>query len=150
LKKFFALAVIAVNLLGCASVSMSDAKQDAAAKAFAVPQDQAGIYIYRNDYVYRNESMGAAVRMGVELNGKSMGQTAASTYLYMQVPPGKHAITSRAENTDTVEIDAKPGTVHYIWQEVKLGSLHARTKLHLMNEVQGKKGVTEIKLAVAK
>ncbi|MBY0234486.1 MAG: DUF2846 domain-containing protein [Burkholderiaceae bacterium] len=128
---------------------MGDAKQDAETRAFAVPQDTAGIYVYRNDYVYRNESMGAAVEVDVELNGKPVGRTAASTYLYIQVPPGKHAITAKAENADTVEIYAQPGRIHFIWQEVKLGSLQVRTKLHLVDESQGKQGVTDIKLAAA-
>jgi len=144
MKKFFAATAIAVNLVGCASVNMGDAKQDAAAKTFAVPKDVAGIY------VYRNESMGAAVKMDVEVDGKPIGQTAANTYLYKQVSPGKHTIASKAENTDTLEIDAKPGALYYIWQEVKMGVMYARTKLHLVDEGQGKKGVTETKLAETK
>lgn len=94
--------------------------------------------------------MGASVKMDVEVDGKPIGQTAANTFLYKAVAPGKHTITSKAENTDTVEIDAKPGTLHYVWQEVKVGVLYARTKLHLVDEAQGKKGVTETKLAETK
>ena len=120
---------------------MGDVKQDAALKTFSVPADKAGVYIYRN------ESMGAAVKMDVELDGKAIGQTAANTYLYKEVAPGKHTISSKAENTDTVEIDAKPGTLSYVWQEVKMGLLYARTKLHLVDEAVGKKGVLETKLA---
>lgn len=150
MKALLVLAAIAVNLVACTSVNLGQANQDASAIAFAVPKDAAGIYVYRNDYVYRNESMDEAMRMLVELNGKPIGQTAASTYLYLEVPPGKHAITAKAENTDTVEIDTKPGTIHYIWQEVKLGSLYARTKLHLVDEAQGKQGVTDLKFAAAK
>ncbi|ALT79170.1 DUF2846 domain-containing protein [Paucibacter sp. KCTC 42545] len=144
MKKFLALTAIAVNLVGCASVNMGDANQDAAAKTFTAPRDVAGIY------VYRNESMGAAIKMDVEVDGKPIGQTAANTYLYKQVSPGKHTIASKAENTDTVEIDAKPGALYYIWQEVKMGVMYARTKLHLVDEGQGKKGVTETKLAETK
>lgn len=141
MKKVLFLAVVVSSLVGCASVPMGDAKQDAALKTFSVPADKAGVYIYRN------ESMGAAVKMDVELDGKAIGQTAANTYLYKEVAPGKHTISSKAENTDTVEIDAKPGTLSYVWQEVKMGLLYARTKLHLVDEAVGKKGVLETKLA---
>ena len=142
--KLLLVAVIASSLVGCASVPMGDAKQDAALKTFSAPTDKAGVYIYRN------ESMGAAVKMDVELDGKAIGQTAANTYLYKEVLPGKHTITSKAENSDSVEIDAKPGTLSYVWQEVKMGVLYARTKLHIVGEPEGKKGVLETSLAETK
>ncbi|MFG6447761.1 DUF2846 domain-containing protein [Roseateles sp. BYS180W] len=144
MKKLIALAAIAINLVGCASVNMGSPGQDAAAKKFVAPANAAGVYIYRN------ETMGAAVKMDVEVNGKAVGQTAANTFLYKEVAPGKTTVTSKAENTDTVEIDAKPGVLYYIWQEVKMGALYARTKLHLVSEAEGKKGVNETKLAETK
>lgn len=144
MKRMFVAAVLASSLAGCASVPMGDATQDAALKTFSVPADKAGVYIYRN------ESMGAAVKMDVAVDGTVIGQTAAKTYLYKEVTPGKHTVSSKAENTDTIEIDAKPGTLTYIWQEVKMGIMYARTKLNLVDEAEGKKGVLETKLAETK
>jgi hypothetical protein len=142
LKKLLTLIAVSALFTGCASVPMGDVKQDAALKEFKVAPDKAAIY------VYRNESMGAAVKMDVEVDGAPIGQTAANTFLYKEVAPGKHTVTSKAENTDTVEVDAKPGTLTYIWQEVKMGVLYARNKLHVVSEQDGKKGVQETKLAV--
>lgn len=142
--RLFAAAAISIALMGCASVPMGDTKQDAALKAFQVPADKAGIY------VYRNESMGAAVKMDVIIDGQNIGETAANTYMYREVAPGKHTIASKAENTDTVEVDLKPGTLTFIWQEVKMGFMFARTKLNIVGEQEGKKGVLETKLAVGK
>ena len=88
--------------------------------------------------------------MDVAVDGKPIGQTAAKTYLYKELTPGKHTVTSSAENTDSVDIDAKPGTLSYIWQEVKMGVLYARTQLHLVSEAEGKKGVLESSLAETK
>ena len=144
MKKLILAAVIASSLVGCASVPMGDVKQDAALKTFTVPADKAGVY------VYRNESMGGAVKMDVQVDGVAIGQTAAKTFLYKEVTPGKHIISSKAENTDTVEIDAKPGSLNYVWQEVKMGVMYARNKLHLVEEAEGKKGVLETKLAESK
>jgi hypothetical protein len=141
MKKLLITAVIVASLAGCASVPMGDAKQDEALKTFSIPADKAGVYIYRN------ESMGAAVKMDVAIDGKPIGQTVANTYLYKEISPGKHTITSTAENTDSLEIEAKPGTLSYVWQEVKMGILYARTKLRLVGETEGKKGVLETKLA---
>ncbi len=144
MKQILATAVLALSLVGCASVNMSDAKQDAALKTFAVSPDKAGIYIYRN------ESMGAVAKMTVELDGQPIGQTAAKTYLYKEVAPGKHTLTSKAENDSTLEVDAKPGTLLYVWQEVKMGFFSARSKLQLVDAAEGQKGVKETKLAETK
>ena len=141
MKKLFAAAVIALALTGCASVPMGDAEQDAALKTFVITPEKAGIYIYRN------ESFGSANRLAVEIDKRVIGETAAKTYLYKEVTPGKHTIVSHAENTDTLEVDVKPGTLVYVWQEIKLGFLFARSKLHLMSEEEGKKGVLETNLA---
>jgi len=94
--------------------------------------------------------MGAAIRMDVEVDGKPIGQSAAKTYFYTELPPGKHTVTSKAENTDSIEIDTIAGKLYYIWQEVKMGFLYARTKLQLVSEEEGKKGVLESDLAAGK
>jgi Protein of unknown function (DUF2846) len=144
MKKLIAVSILAFSLVGCASVTMGDAKQDAALKTFTIAKDKAGVYIYRN------ETMGAAIKMNVELDGKSIGQTAANTYLYKEVTPGKHTIVSKAENDSSIEVDAQPGTLLYVWQEVKMGLLGARSKLQLVDQAQGQKGVMETKLAETK
>lgn len=144
IKNVILVAALALSLVGCASVNMGDAKQDAALKTFTTAKDKTGVYIYRN------ESMGAAIKMDVELDGKAIGQTAANTFLYKEVAPGKHTFTSKAETDSTIEVDAKPGTLLYIWQEVKMGILGARSKLQLVDQAQGQKGVQETKLAETK
>lgn len=144
MKNFFVGMALVLSLVGCATVNMGDAKQDAALKNFKIAPDKSGVYIYRN------ETMGAAIKMTVELDGKPIGQTAANTYLYTEVTPGKHTFTSKAETDSTIEVDAAPGTLQYIWQEVKMGILGARSKLQLVDPAQGQKGVQETKLAETK
>ncbi|GAA4494004.1 DUF2846 domain-containing protein [Pseudaeromonas paramecii] len=144
MKKLIVASFILFGLAGCATVPMADDNQDAAAKKFAVASDKSGLYIFRN------ESMGAGVTMDVLLDGKPVGQTVAKTYIYKEVEPGKHSITSKSENTDTIEVDAKPGTLVYVWQEVKMGVLYARTKLSVVGDYQGKNGVRESKLIAVK
>jgi Protein of unknown function (DUF2846) len=139
-----AALVLCLAIFGCASVPMGDPIQDAALKTFKVPADKAGIY------VYRNETLGAAVKIDVIIDGQNIGETATNTYFYREVTPGKHSVVSKAENTDSVEVDLKPGTLAFIWQEVKMGLLFARTKLHVVSEQEGRKGVMETKLAVGR
>ncbi|AMO95639.1 hypothetical protein CFter6_2980 [Collimonas fungivorans] len=88
--------------------------------------------------------------MDVAIDGVPLGQTVSKTYLYKEVTPGKHVISSTAENTDSLEVDTKQGTLNYVWQEVKMGVLYARNKLHLVEVDEGKKGVLETKLAETK
>ena len=143
MKKIFIVILTVFVLGGCASVPMGNTKQDIALKNFNVPsdKDKAGIY------VYRNETFGAAIKMHVRLDGEILGATAANTYLYKEVEPGQHTISSLAENTDTLKVSARKGTLSYIWQEVKIGMWSARSKLHLVSEEEGRKGVLESNLA---
>jgi hypothetical protein len=136
--------LIAAALAGCASVPMGDAQQDAAAKTFAVPADKSGIYIYRN------ESMGGAVTMDVSVDDQPIGQTVAKTFLYKEVAPGRHTVTSKAENTESLDLETRPGKAYFIWQEVKIGFTHARNKLHLVDDATGRKGVAESSLAASR
>ncbi|MFY9326588.1 MAG: DUF2846 domain-containing protein [Georgfuchsia sp.] len=141
LRKFSVIMFLIFMIAGCASVPMGDASRDSALKSFSGKPGVASVY------VYRNESIGAAIRMDVSVDGKLLGQTAAKTYLYTEVEPGEHAITALSENSDRLDINAVAGQVYYIWQEVKMGLLYARTKLHLVSEVEGQKGVNESRLA---
>ena len=144
MKKIFTLFLVVGSLLGCASVPMESPENDAKARQFNNPVDTAGLYIYRN------ESIGGAIKMDVEIDGVPIGQTAANTFLYKEVSPGKHTIVSKTENDSTLEVDAEAGMLYYIWQEVKLGLLFARSKLQLMSKEEGQKGVNETKLAITK
>ncbi|WP_282341466.1 DUF2846 domain-containing protein [Pseudomonas sp. PS02288] len=142
--KLIVVATALLTLGGCASVPKGDPAQDAALKTFQVAPDKSAIY------VYRNESMGAAVKMDVAIDGQAIGQTAAKTYLFKEVAPGKHTITSEAENTATLEVNTLAGKPTFVWQEVKMGVLSARSKLNLVDAEQGKTGVKESDLAIAK
>jgi len=140
-RRTIVISFLVCALTGCATVPMGDPKRDAELKSFTSKTGVAGLYIYRN------ESIGGAVPMDVEIDGKPVGQTAAKTFLYKEVAPGMHTVNSKSENSDTLEIDALAGKLYYIWQEVKMGILYARTQLHLVSEDEGKKGVLETQLA---
>ena len=142
LKKTLALCALSVLVLasGCASVQMASSEQDTAAKSFAVKPDKANIY------VYRNETMGAALKMPVALDGKLMGDTASKTYLLLEVNPGSHTVVSKTENDSSVTLNTVAGRNYFLWQEVKMGLLMARSNLQEVDEATGKAGVAECKL----
>lgn len=136
---FVSLAYVAL-LSGCASVPMASDTLDQQAKTYTTAPGKANIY------VYRNESFGAAMKLAVTLDGTLVGQTAAKTYFALQVAPGKHQITSVAENTSSVDLVTEVGKNYFIWQEVKMGALSARSKLQIVDESTGKEAVASCKL----
>lgn len=145
LSKTFAAVAVALAMVGCAQVPMADTKQDTALKSFPTAKPgMSGVYIYRN------ETLGAAMKLDVGLDGKDLGATAAKTYFYKDIAPGKHTVTSKGETDDTLNFDAMAGKLYFVWQEVKMGVLSARTKLHLVGDDVGKKGVLESQLALTK
>jgi hypothetical protein len=142
MNRLIAATLVAMSLVGCASVPQGDPQQDAAAKRFIVAPDKAAVY------VYRNETMGAAIAMDVALDGSVIGTTGAHTYLYKEVTPGKHTVMSQGQ--DKVDFDAAPGTLTFVWQEVKMGMMAAGSKLHIVDAAEGKKGVADSSLAATK
>ncbi|MBI3581073.1 MAG: DUF2846 domain-containing protein [Nitrospinae bacterium] len=127
-------------LTGCASVTLANIEKDARSKTFSVKPDMANIY------VFRNEILGGAVSIGVELDGKPKGKTAAKTYFAFEVEPGKHHLISKAENDSVLDVEAVAGKNYFVWQEVKMGILYARNKLQLVDEQTGMEGVKDCKL----
>lgn len=141
-KQLVAVGALAAVVLasGCASVQMASPEMDGSAKAYAVKPNKANIY------VYRNEVMGAAIKMPVVLNGRIVGDTASKTFLLLEVDPGSHTLVSKTENDSVLKVDAVAGRNYFVWQEVKMGMFAARSNLQLVDEATGKAGVSECKL----
>ena len=134
---------VAALLTGCASVPMAPPAADQEAKQFQVAQNQAKIY------VYRNETLGAALKMPLTLNGKAVGDTGPKTYYVFDVAPGKYTLTSQGDES-TVTVDAVAGNIYYVWQEVKMGLMSGGSKLQVVDATKGQAGVKESKLAQSK
>ncbi|HEU4670088.1 MAG TPA: DUF2846 domain-containing protein [Dyella sp.] len=142
IRKLIASGVLSMVLLmsGCASVPMASTSADAQARTFMPVPDKAVLYIYRN------ETMGAAIKMPLLVDGMSVGDTAAHTCVPKELPPGEHTITSKTEKDATLTIDMLAGKICYVWQEVKMGMFAARSALHQVDAEKGQKGVEESKL----
>jgi hypothetical protein len=132
--------ILGAMLGGCASVPMAPPSADAAAKTFAVDAHKANLYIYRN------ETFGAAMKLPVLVDHVDAGDTASKTYIFKQVEPGSHVITSKSENDSTLNIEARAGETYFVWLEVKMGLWAAGSQLHLVDEATGRAGVNECKL----
>lgn len=133
------LAGLAV-LSGCATVPMAKEEDSARMKRLAAAPDSAVVYLYRN------ETMGYSVHMDVSLDDRPFGQTVAKTYMVWQVRPGQHRLLSHSENDSEITLTVLPGRRYFVWQEVKMGLMYARTELHEVSEAQGESGVDECAL----
>lgn len=130
-------------LTGCASVPMESNEKDQALKAFpAPPQGQAGLYIFRDT------SMGAALKKTVKIDDEIIGETAANTYFYRLVTPGAHTLATESEFGDNLlQLNATAGKNHYVRQSIKLGVFVGGAKLTEVSESEGQKAVRGTKLA---
>src|SRR5688572_1649086 len=79
-------------LCSCASVPMGDETADMEAKKFQVPAKTSRIY------VYRNETFGSLMKVGLTLDGRVMGETAPHVYFAWDVKPGRDIITCSAQS----------------------------------------------------
>ena len=143
MKLSIQLALIAASLMisACASVPMSDPKKDEEAKKFTTQKDMSRIYLYRN------ETLGSAIKVPVTLNGKMKGETAKNVYFAWDVKPGKHEVSCLASSNDTVSVNLKKNEIAYIWQEMKMGLMVAGCKLNIMEKEKAQKAITKTKLA---
>lgn len=133
-----AFLLIVMLLAGCASIKKGDPVRDKLAKEFKVNPSKSSIYIYRN------EGLGAAISKDVFLNSKKIGSTGPYSYFWLEVSPGQYKIDS--SNDSSLTLDAKKGKIYYVWQEMKMGAFVASSKLQIVNDADGKKGVKESKL----
>jgi hypothetical protein len=136
------LAVVTLLASACASVPMATPEADRLAKEFKTTPAKANLY------VFRDELFGGAVKMSVLLDGRILGDTVKSTFLFTPVEPGKHTLVSKTENDSTLEIDAKAGQNVFVWQEVKMGIWAARSDLQLVPEADAKPRVEQCSLSL--
>src|SRR5215470_7461966 len=99
-----AAAVGLLALAACASVPRAAPERDLKAKTFAAPpKGKAALY------VFRDESMGGAFKMELQLDGAPLGETGPKTFHWVNIAPGKHTLVGKAENESRLEFTASAG-----------------------------------------
>jgi hypothetical protein len=136
------LVLAGLSAAGCATVPMASAVDNARMKQW---QPSAGSSLI---YLYRSEVIGYAIHMDVDLDGRNWGSTVAKSFMVWEVPPGRHMLVSHAENDSVLTIDTYPGQRYFVWQEVKMGLLSARSQLQLVPDVTGLTGIGECSLVL--
>lgn len=121
---------------------MAGPDREFAAKEFARPsKGKAALYVFRSG------SNGGAVKMSILLDGELLGETAAKTFHWVTIKPGKHKLVGKAENESAVEFTAVSGQNVFVQQDVGTGILSAQNRLEVVDEQAGRAGVAECELA---
>jgi hypothetical protein len=135
------LFFVCTILFSCAgSMPKADMALDQKAKAMAVPEDKALVY------VIRPTTYGFAVGMDVFCDNKKVGTTTGQRYLYMLLNPGRHQFMSKAENKSEQILNLKAGMTYYLEQQVKMGFLKARNNLVLLSAAEGREKLEKCNL----
>jgi len=145
LKKI-AFAMLASGILaGCATVPMADKEVSSQAKAFAEPPaGKAGLYIYRNS------TLGGALKKDVRVNGKCIGETAPNMFFYEVVKGGEEqTLSTESEfSPNDLKIKTESGKNYFIRQYIKLGVFVGGAGLEQVSDTEGKADVSSLNMAI--
>ena len=145
LKRLVLIALVSTLFAGCASVPMEDIKLTTEAQKFSPPSEgNAGLYIYRSG------GIGTALKKDVWVDGNCIGETAPNVFFYEEVEGDKeHKISTESEfSPNDLIIKVKSGMLYFIRQYIKLGVFVGGAGLELVDEEEGKKAVSNLKMAI--
>ncbi|MFA5455284.1 MAG: DUF2846 domain-containing protein [Sulfurimonas sp.] len=146
MKKLFFIGLVVAGALfsGCATVAMEPKEISDKAKLFDQPtQENAGLYIYRDSI------LGAALKKDIWVDDKCVGESAPKTFFYEVVKGGQvHKITTESEfSPNDMILTTKGGKNYFVRQYIKMGAFVGGANLELVDEVEGKKAVSELEMA---
>lgn len=91
--------------------------------------------------------MGSALKKTVKVDGEIVGETAPMTYLYINIEPGDHVLSTESEFSDNeLSITAEAGRNYFVHQHMKLGVFVGGASFELVSEEEGREGVLECEL----
>ncbi len=145
LKKIAFVMLASGILSGCATVPMADKEVSAKAKTFeAPPTGKAGLYIYRNS------TLGGALKKDVRVNGKCIGETAPNMFFYEVVNGNEEQnISTESEfSPNDLKFKAEAGKNYFIRQYIKLGVFVGGAGLEQVSDSEGKADISGLNMAV--
>lgn len=130
-------------LVGCATVPLDSAQEDARGKQFAPPPPDRGSL-----YVYRQGPMGAPVSLGVILAGRPETRLAQDTFVWLEPAPGAIEVGCAGTDgsADTV-VNVGPGEMRFVEVAYRPGLMGSRCAVREVAEVEGRAAVLRGKRA---
>lgn len=146
MKKNIFITFLSFFLIGCASVKVENKEAADNLKRFLPPSaGNSGLYIYRDS------SLGAALKKDIWVNGKCVGESAPNVFFYTEVKGGKeHVIATESEfSPNEISLLVETGKNYFIRQFIKLGVFVGGAGLEIIPEEQGKAAVQKLDLATS-
>jgi hypothetical protein len=146
LMKIVSLAIVAASLVltGCATVDMAPQAESSKAKQFSAPSaSNAGLYVYRNN------TIGGALKKDVWVDGKCLGESAPNVFFFTEIEGGKeHKLATESEfSPNVLNLTAEAGKNYFVRQYIKLGVFVGGAALEIVPEAQGKTDVAPLEMA---
>jgi len=107
------LAAATLALAGCVATPEATPERDAEAKRFIPRPGAATIYVYRPGFSSADRNDPA-----LHVDDRLIGETLPGTFFRVEVPPGKRVLYTFGPGGSQVEIDARPGELHFVALEV--------------------------------
>lgn len=108
---------MALILAGCASTPQASLERDAEAKQFHTHPATAALYIFRLDNDQEEDSV-------LYVDGRLVGATLPLAYYRINVRPGSHRLHGIAADSGKLEIQVRPGELHFVALRVSGGRSH--------------------------
>ena len=138
------IGVLSVFAVGCAQVPLQDSSASDAAKRFLAPEEgMAGLYIYRDS------SIGGALKKDIWIDNECLGESAPNTFFYTLVSGDEpHILSTESEfSPNNLAITPTSGENYFIRQYIKMGVFVGGANLEQIEPEKGKLAVLKLNLA---
>ena len=99
-------------------------------------------------FVIRPTMWGNKVQTKLAVDGQWVGVNRGDNYFFFTLDPGEHYFCSDSENRSVLTLNVEAGKTYYLQQKIKVGMWKARNKLVVLDETEGKKGLSECHLSI--
>ena len=73
-------------------------------------------------------------RVPVHLDAREVAVTTPNTYLRWELEPGQHTIVSATTPPAVLQLNAVPGAMYFVWQDVNTGFLRPASRLQQVDK----------------
>ncbi|SDZ02412.1 DUF2846 domain-containing protein [Nitrosomonas sp. Nm58] len=137
-------ALLALLILGCASVQLAPHSQDIEAKKFISVPDKSVVYVIQTGGLgsYR-------IFLHIWLNGENVATLSGNTYSRLVVDPGKYRLVATSpENRESVDFTINAGEMVFLGAGSKPGVAQMRVRpISKFSLQEGREAVIKRKLA---
>ena len=132
-------------LVSCAQVPLASEQQRNAASGFRPQPGKAGVYVFRE-----TGFVGSAIAYFVYVDGRLLGICGNGMFLYAEIDPGRHILSTDLTQFRDTSINVESGRVYFVRLSAYLQlSVGSPAPLRSVSQEEGRRGVTKCKQAAS-